>query len=436
MLFLSFYGNRTIERLNFNLCYKRDFALKILQSLKYSLLLYHENQIKSMFQAGVSSVDDEDIDLLMGIKTPGADNLLGGEKKEELQEKKELPKKEVKQSEVRPLNPEEEVDSLLGGEDPKEEQDENGEILPKKKPGPAPKAKLPESTEVNYEAIYNDMVAQGLWDEVELPDGKTWDKDTFAQVQKLQVESQVESLKEKIGPVGKSIMKYEENGGDPKEIFNLYKEQEDIREYDISDADGQEEFLRAYYEAQNYSEKSIDRAINALKLNPNGSELAEEAQEKKGLWDAQYEEVIQARQNEQAAKNAQMQEAIKNFEKNITTTLTADSEVTPKERKDLEAYILSYNKNYQGRKVSQFYEDMAEIQKDPKNYKELAKFIKGLKNGEYTKKIADKAKKETSVASYLKIKNGAALKLGDDREVDIKNSDKGSSFITLLNKKY
>ena len=331
------------------------------------------------------------------------------------------------------------MDSLLGGsEDIQELEDAESteeDKISKKKPGPTPKAKLPEGTEVNYEAIYNDMVSQGLWEEVELPEGKAWDRNTYLEVQKLQTETQYADVFNRTGPVGKAIAEYEKYGGNPSEIINLFREQKDIKDYDISDAEGQEEFLRAYLEAQNYSEKSIERTITSL-ISQGESTLAEEAQEKKELWDAQYNEVIESRKNEQALQYKQMQEAIKNFEKNITTTLVSDTEATPKERKELESYILNYNKNYQGRQVSQFYEDMAEIQKDPKNYVELAKFIKGLKNGEYVKKVTEKVKKEANVASYLKIKNGAALKIGDDRAPELRNgSDKGSNFITLLNKK-
>ena len=35
------------------------------------------------FQAGVTSTNDEDIDVLMGTKTPGADNLIGAKEEEE-----------------------------------------------------------------------------------------------------------------------------------------------------------------------------------------------------------------------------------------------------------------------------------------------------------------------------------------------------------------
>ena len=67
---------------------------------------------------------------------------------------------------------------------------------------------MPEGTEVNYEAIYNDMVSQGLWEEVELPEGKAWDRNTYLEVQKLQTETQYADVFNRTGPVGKAIAEY------------------------------------------------------------------------------------------------------------------------------------------------------------------------------------------------------------------------------------
>ena len=77
---------------------------------------------------------------------------------------------------------------------------------------------------------------------------------------------------------------------------------------------------------------------------------------------------------------------------------------------------------------------MAEVQKDPKNYIELAKFVKGLKTGEYTKKVADKVKKEVSASSFLKIKNNTTIKSSGAGTPSL-NDGKPSSFLDYLNKK-
>lgn len=395
------------------------------------------------FAAGVSSTNEEDIELLMGSKTPGADNLLGGkETTEEGSEPESKPKADNKKAteKVEPVQgtPEEEADLLLGGEEQEPEgKQEPTKKLPKTEPKTelkttAKKPELSQNVEVDYEAVYQDMVDNGIWEEVEIPEGTEWNKDTFLEVQKLQAESKYEDLLSKTGTYGKAIIEFEQNGGNPSELLNLFREQRDVRDYDIASPEGQEEFLSAYLQTQGYSEKSIDRTIRSLK-DQGGSVLQEEAEEKKGLWDKQYDDEIKARQKEQALYNQEIQKAQKQFHENMVSTITKDADLTPKERRELQGYILSYDQNFRGQQVSQFYMDMTEIQKDPKNYIELAKFIKGLKTGEYTKKVADKVQKETSAKSFLKIKNGAALKTTSGNP-DLDRGT-GSNFVSLLSKK-
>ncbi len=385
-----------------------------------------------MFQSGITSTDDSLIDGLFGDKNPGADNLLGGEKKEEKKvETSQEPTPGAKKVEtnVEPVNTntasEEEVADLLFGETKEE--------VKGSEPSKKETAKLPETAEVNYEAIYNDMVAQGIWEEVEVPEGTEWNKDTFIQIQKLQAESKYDDLLSKTGPYGKAIIEYEQNGGNPGELLNLFREQREIQTFDISDSEGQEVFLRSFLEAQGNSEKSIERTITLLK-DQGGTVLQEEAEEKKQIWDEQYKEQIENTKKEQVLLNKQREEAEKNFQKNITTTLQSDTDISLKERKELQNYMLNYTQSFRGKQVSQFYLDMAEIQKDPKNYVELAKFIKGIKTGEYVKKVADKVKKETAVASYIKIKAGAALRNNTGTDPSVSQPDKTSSFISFLKK--
>lgn len=397
-----------------------------------------------MFTAEVNSTNESDIDLLMGTKTPGADNLIGAKeevKNNETQEqvkdqpKTKLPDKSVIQE--KNTNPEEDVDLMLGGDEGPEEDTEEPKqkkttSKTESKKQEAPKRTLGDDVEIDYQVIYQKMVDDGIWEEVQVPEGTEWDKDTFLEIQKLQADAKYEDLLSRTGSYGKAIIEFEQNGGNPSEMLNLFREQRDIQQFDVSTNDGQEEFLSAYYASQGYSDKSIERTIKSLR-DQGGTVLQEESEEKKAIWDQQYNEAIQVRQQEQALYAKQVEDSKRNFHNTMVQTITSDAEVTPKERRDLQSYILDYNQPYKGNQVSQFYIDMAEVQKDPKNYIELAKFVKGLKTGEYTKKVADKVKKETSAASFLKIKNGAALKTSSGAP-DLE-SQGGSSFVQLLSRK-
>ena len=321
------------------------------------------------FISGVTSTDDQDIDLMFGVKTPGADNLLENKKKDD--PSKTTPAVTAVEGEPQPevIDHDKDANLLLGDDAPASEGNEGVQepVAPVKKPEPkktASTVKVPEGQEIDFEAIYNDMVVQGIWKEVELPEGAKWDKEMFLQAQKLQTTAQYEDLLSRTGPYGKAIIEYEQNGGNPGELLNLFREQREVQQFGIEDAESQETFLRAYLESQGNSQKSIDRTIRALQ-DQGPDALKEEAEEKKTIWDEQYNDEIEARKKEQALYNKQLEEAQKNFESTIATALTGDAEATPKEKRDLQSYMLNFNQSYQGRNVSQFYVDMAEIQKDP-----------------------------------------------------------------------
>lgn len=406
-----------------------------------------------MFNGEVASTNDEDIDLLMGIKTPGADNIVGGKKKaDEGQEPNEdlepeddetppigtLPKKKVVKIDETPAqkvkkNADEVTDDLFGKDD-EEELDEKGNPKKKSDAVGAKKAAVPSNTEVDYKAVYEAMVEDGVFGEVEVPEDFVWDADGFKQIQALQVDTQYNNILDKTGPYGKAIIEYEKNGGNPAEMLTLFREQQTVQKFDITTPEGQEEFLTSYYEAQDYTTKSIDRTIKAL-IDQGADVLKEEAEEKKTLWDAQYEAEIANTQKQQELVAKQMAEQARNFNKTISDSLTGDAELTPKERKELGAYILSYSQKFNGHDVSQFYLDMAEIQKDPAAYVELAKFIKGLKTGDYKKKIADKSKKEVNAKTFLKVKNGNALSQRDGGQTPLTEGGDESSFVSYLTRK-
>ena len=388
-----------------------------------------------MFTSNVSSTEEKDVDLLFGAITPGAENLLGAKKKEVKEEEAEdtsvipaVEKKKLPTREVAPLTEEEEADQLFPGEE--EEEVKSGEIT--KKAAPAPK-KPAQDFEVDYETVYNQFVKDGVWGEVVVPEGTEWNAETFKKIQQLQTTTQYEDLLDRTGPYGKAIIQYEKDGGNTGELLQLFREQRTVQEFDITTAEGQEEFLSSYYNAQGNSERSTARMVRAL-ADQGPAALKEEADEKKELWDSQYKDEVQARLDQQTLQNKQMEESARNFNKVINETLVADPDTPLKERRELSNYMLNFSQQYQGREVSQFYIDMAEIQKDPVNYVELAKFIKGIKTGDYRKKLESKVQREVSAKTFMKVKNNNAISGGGSGDVDL-NSNSGANFATLLKRK-
>lgn len=382
-----------------------------------------------MFTTGVSSSNEQEVDFLLGEKNPSAEDLLGGKKPTEEKQEDGLINTDSTKEKV------DELDLLLSSNDTegsKEVLPDSTKKLPTSKTIQPKKEESKVEYEPDYQVLYQKMVEDGVWEEVDVPEGVEWNKDTYLEISKLQAASQYEDLLSKTGVYGKTIIEFEKNGGNPSEMLNLFREQKDVRDYDISTEEGQEEFLQSFYNAQGYSEKSITRTIAALK-DQGSDALKEESEEKKSLWDKQYEDEIKVRQQEQALYAKEVEKAQKQFNSNISETVVKDGDLTPKERKDLQSYILDYSKQFKGNQVSQFYLDMTEIQKDPKNYIELAKFVKGIKDGSYTKKVVDLTKKIEAAKSFIKIKNGNAL-VSSSSSPDLQSGQGSSNFISLLRK--
>lgn len=399
-------------------------------------------------QGGIESIDDDAMDLLFGAKTPDAGAIAGpqgnNQDPDDLEEPVDdtegqpAPKKRAAVIEQTPAqkaaskSADDVADALFGEEDATGDDPEAQVPEPKKKVAPkASVAKAAENIEVDFKAYYDMMVESKVWDEVEVPENATWNVELIKEIQALQVSSKYEDLLDKKGPYGKAIVAYEDNGGNPGELLDLFREQRTVRDFDVTSPEGQEEFLTSYYEAQNYSPKSIDRTIKAL-IDQGGEALKEEAEEKKALWDTDYKTEIEAKQKEQALIASQMAEQVRNFNKVMSDTITSDPSLTPKERKELGGYVLDYSHKYGNQMVNQFYVDAAEIQKDPAKYIELAKFMKGLKDGSYQKKIVDTAKKDVNARTFMKVKNGAALSRRDGSQPELQTTDDETSFVTYL----
>lgn len=403
-------------------------------------------------QGGIESIDDDAMDLLFGAKTPGAAAIAGPQGSnpgvDDLEDpdnspdggvipaKKRVVLEQTPASRAASKSADEVADELFGAEaDDEAELGEDGQpkkVVPvtKVKPAAAKPAAL-DPQDVDFKAYYQMMVDTKVWREVEVPEDAEWNLELIKEIQSLQVSSQHQDLLDRKGPYGKAIIQYEDNGGNPSDLIDLFREQKTIRQYDISSPEGQEEFLTSYYEAQKESTKSIDRIIKGL-IAEGGEALAEEAKEKKTLWDEDYNEEIEAKKAQQSLYAKEVADQAKNFNKVMGDTITADPSLTPKERKELGSYILDYSHKYGNQMVNQFYVDAAEIQKDPEAYIELAKFMKGLKDGSYKKKLTDVTKKETNAKTFMKVKNSSALTRRDGGQPDLQITDNESSFVTYL----
>ena len=351
----------------------------------------------------VIDIDDEQIDTLFGEAAPAstfkADDL-------EPAKKKETPTKTEKPNSDTEEDNTPEVTEI-------QEEDEEGlfaeqevEVVETKKATKEDKAK--EAQTLNFKNLVDHLVESGKWAEFDgREDIEEINEEDFYKLTEAQDEHRVTSkfndVLDRTGDYGKAIIQFEKDGGNPTELLQLFREQRDIQNVDLSVQDNQEEVIRAYYEAQDEDEAWINDYIDSLK--DRGDEAFKRDAEKKHSKLLENNKAEVAQTLAQQAENKKVQEeAQKSFQTNIRKTIHSVEDWSNSEKKDLEKFLLSYDKKLQdGRVVNGLFVKMLEIQQDPNKYTKFAKFIQDM--DKYEETIKKKASKETTKSTWKIIKD-------------------------------
>lgn len=350
----------------------------------------------------VMDIDDDQIDTLFGgvasDKTFKAEDLTPAQKKEDEPSKDKSTKAEKQPSnsekqeetpEVTEINEEDEND--LFSTDAEED-----EVKQSKKTSKEERSKDVKST--NFKNLVDHFVDSGKWVDFEgREDIEEVSEEDFLKISEQQDEFRVNSkfndVLDKTGNYGKAIIEFEKNGGNPAQLLELFREQRDIQNVDLSEPDNQEEVIKAYYEAQGEDDEWIKDYIESLK--DRGDEAFKKDAEKKHakLLDVNKAEVAQVQQ-QQAGYKREQEEAQKFFQTNTRKAIHSKEDWSNAEKKDLEKFLLSYDKRLQdGRVVNSLFLKMTEIQQDPAKYIEFAKFIQDM--DKYKEGVKKQAEKET-----------------------------------------
>lgn len=356
----------------------------------------------------VLDIDDDQLDLLFGETAPKetfkAEDLTAAKKdepKEDTKPKKPSSEKQEETPEVTEIA-EEDEEALFGAKD--EEKVE----IPKagKKLSEAEKKKEAES--LNFKNLVDHLVESGKW--VDFEGREEMDEipeEDFYKISEQQDEFRVNSkfndVLDKTGDYGKAIIEFEKNGGNPSELLDLFREQRDIQNVDLASADGQEEVIKAYYEAQGEDEEWIQDYVDSLK--DRGDEAFKKDAEKKHakLLEVNKQEIAQTQAKQLEFKKNQ-EEAQKLFQTNIRKSIHTTEDWSNSEKKDLEKFLLNYDRKLQdGRVVNGLFLKMLEVQQDPAKYIKFAKFVQDM--DKYEEKVKTKAATETTKKQWKLIKD-------------------------------
>ena len=352
----------------------------------------------------IESLSDDEINDMLSESVSEKDLLNAPIEKTKTIEKKE-PKEEIKDEEKV------EVKGIKGLEsfDEEDEENEDSQKIAEdkeedkkaiKKEAASAKAKEKAETEavVDYKAVVNYLVEEGVFSDFEERETFDFDKDSFAELLKYQATNKVEEVWEQkistLGDVAKQLIDFEANNGDPRQLLDIFKQQKDIDSFNLELVEDQEGICREFYERVHKDSKWIDRQINLLKESGDEA-LKEEAESNKALLLDSLKEELQETQEAQKQFEQRRQIAEKQFNDSIKRFIHADS-IPDREKREMEKFYFDYKHTLDnGSKANDFRMKFLEIQNDPKKYFKFVKFVKDFDKFENENETANKVKKQT-----------------------------------------
>jgi hypothetical protein len=285
------------------------------------------------------------------------------------------------------------------------------------------------------------LLDKGGWKPFQLdgknPDEIEWTEETFEEIELQQnawiKEELSNQIMESFGPYGKEIAAHIQNGGDPDELIDIFKEQQAVKAVDISTEEGQKEII-FQYQTQILKRKPAraNQEIENLIANKMLQSDAEEAKEHIEEHLKEQAETLKAEQAT-AKKNADnyAKQQRDKFTNDVTDIVSKADYIDDNEKKDVIKLLTNFKRELpNGQKVNDFYFKMSEFRKNLPDYIDLVRFVnnpkkfkESLKNEGKTKeanksfKLArgvqdkKKAKPHTEIDSNRQTKKSTGFKL-------------------------
>lgn len=283
------------------------------------------------------------------------------------------------------------------------------------------------------------LLKKGVWKPFEFdgkkPDEIEWDEETFEEIELQQRAWEKEGLREELldtfGPYGRDIAEYAANGGNPEDLIDIFKEQQQVKAIDISTEDGQKEIVFQYQtqilkRTPQRANKEIERLIADKMLEDDAKEAKDTIETHlKEQADSMKADQETAKKNFEQQTKAQQQK----FSTDVTKLVNDSDDIPADEKKEVIKLLTSFRHELpNGTKVNDFYFKLAEFRKDLKNYIAMvrlvnnpARFMKSLKNDGKTAEAEKGFKIARGAQSKKKAK--PASEVGDDR-----SGKKGTGF--------
>jgi hypothetical protein len=254
------------------------------------------------------------------------------------------------------------------------------------------------------------LIKSGLWEDFDGRAEMDFTEEDYAQLSLVQEQRKVEAmfadLVDSTGAYGKAILSHLKNGGNPDDVIDLFKEQQQLKAIDTDSEDGKLELISRYYsEIVGWKPERIKKHIQSLVATPDDmtDELAEISEKYNEYYDEQLAALDQHNRQRQIAE-ARRQEM---FSQNITKAISERQDYTDPEKRMLQQSILNFkNELPDGRRVNDFYVNFAKMQQDPNLYIDLVQFV--MNKDAYDTKIRSNAETKAATKAFSFVKGGSA----------------------------
>lgn len=276
------------------------------------------------------------------------------------------------------------------------------------------------------------MIQKGLWKDFDGRDELEMDEETYAKLASEQFNSKVTDLVQEVldstGEYGKAIISHIREGGNPDEIIDIFKEQQQITSIDLSTEEGKIEMVGKYYSdilgwKPERVTKHLKRIIEEKDLDTESTEIEEKYKE---YYTNQLKEV----ENQNNARKAEQIENQKRFQSQLSDSLT-ELKYSDKDKKKIVSALLDVKTLPDGKVTTDFNLKFSEIQKDPKRLIKLVDYVLDEQNFINKIKTSEQSTANANAFSFIK-GNATASKTKGSSHEHKENSNNNLDFSQIL----
>lgn len=283
------------------------------------------------------------------------------------------------------------------------------------------------------------LIKSGTWVDFEGREGLEITPEIYEEIaveqDKVRLSSQFNELIDSTGLYGKAIISHIQQGGNPDEIIDIFKEQKELQAINTDSEDGKQTVIEKYYkEILGWKDEKVQKHIKRIIAD---DEVESEFADVNELYSKHYKEQLESVNRDAQEKARKVQESKEKFQSDIKAALEKENTLTPAQRRLVEDSILNFKHDLgNGQRVNDFYLKFAEIQKNPADYIDLVRYVMDKEN--YKKALEQKVETREAKKAFTFIKgNGAVSKSGTnpDNSRSSGKSQSGTNFSFALKNK-